>query len=516
MTSRPPWKKTRVPWDLEVEVWERMASGDTIADIGRWLDESGHSLDRRTIRLVRDELRDLPEETVRGLSDSVQTYWKELRGGTSEARQRRGFVEWLTEVLPGGPPSSRKLKGPVVAIGFLALALASAGGYGIWHLASGGDTAVELKFFVGLATEEEPVFRDIIAGFEEAKGVNVQLVNLKWEVALEKLDEEKADLIAFDIVGRRELVESGLVEELSEEKYQRMIPAAAIPSLLPSLKLDGRRYFMPYRPNVQVVILNRAVFDQQGLEAPRTWRDVLESAKRLHVRDGEDRVVFRAKDTVIALSMMEVIRAAGGDLLCLPHPRTSAALEYVRELWPYVSPKSLEADYRTTVGLLLADDDYLVRNWSYSVFVINDAGRDQHFETYAGWSWREDSEPFNLLGGELLALPKNSQHKDEAIELIKFLMSKEVQERFVAELFWPPMRLDVLGGAEPWQERHIKVIIEALSYAQPTPDYWSQEIDGIYRRLFHDITSLDQGTGIRSTLEQFQEEIDALGIGGCQ
>ncbi len=53
MAARPPWEKTRVPWDLEVQIWERMASGDSIAEIGRWLDEAGQSLDRRTVAAAR-------------------------------------------------------------------------------------------------------------------------------------------------------------------------------------------------------------------------------------------------------------------------------------------------------------------------------------------------------------------------------------------------------------------------------------------------------------------------------
>ena len=49
-----------------------------------------------------------------------------------------------------------------------------------------------------------------------------------------------------------------------------------------------------------------------------------------------------------------------------------------------------------------------------------------------------------------------------------------------------------------------------LNYAQPTPDYWSQELARIYVELFDVITSLDQGGDIGPTLERIQEEIDAL------
>ena len=214
--------------------------------------------------------------------------------------------------------------------------------------------------------------------------------------------------------------------------------------------------------------------------------------------------------------MIQMIRAAGGDLLCLHHPQTKAALEFIREFWPYVSPKSSIADYQTIIGFLLADSVYLAPNWPYSISVIHKAGRGEDFETYPGVSWTEESRPSNLLGGELLALPKNAQHREKAIQLMRFLMEKEVQERLVTDLLWPPMRLDALGKTQDWQLRHQIAIGEALKYAESTPDYWSEEMDDVYRKVFHEMISSDRAANIQSTLEGFQEEIDALGIGGCQ
>ena len=52
---------------------------------------------------------------------------------------------------------------------------------------------------------------------------------------------------------------------------------------------------------------------------------------------------------------------------------SSGCMRRPRGMW-------VQADYRNTIGLLLADEDYLGRNWSCSVLVINDAGRDQDFQ----------------------------------------------------------------------------------------------------------------------------------------
>ena len=94
-----------------------------------------------------------------------------------------------------------------------------------------------------------------------------------------------------------------------------------------------------------------------------------------------------------------------------------------------------------------------------------------------------------------------------------YLMSLEVQETLVRELCWPPMRLDVdITKLPAWQQRHQRVMSEALPDTEPIPEYWQPELAGIYVELFTEITGLEPDADIEPTLNRFQAEIDALGI----
>lgn len=371
-----------------------------------------------------------------------------------------------------------------------------------------------LTVLVGLSSEELEVFEEITQQFESKHNVTVKVENVTKDEALRKLKEEEIDVITFDINDRIELARTGLIEELTEEEYKGLPPATAHPTLQKYLKVDGIRYFMPYRPNVRLVFLNRAKFAEMGLDYPTTWQDVLEVAKRFYERDGEARVVLQAKgDAYKTAGLIVLIRSAGGDLLNLLHPQSREALEFLRELWPFVSPKSLEADYQTTTGLLLADSVYLARNWAFSVALIEKAGRDADFETYAGWCWSQTQKLSHYLGGEILVLPKNAPNKELAIKFVRHLMSDEVQETFVRQLSWPTMRLDLdVTKLQPWQRRHLRVMNDVLNHGEPTPDYWQPELTKIYSELFNEVTNLGQDASMEFTLERFQAEIDALGI----
>ena len=95
-----------------------MADGDTNAQVGMGLDESGHSLDRRTVRLARQELRGLPEETGKDLPDNIQAYWRELQGWVPQ--QEHVAVGGLGRERPWTLPATGKATWRIVVLVFIA------------------------------------------------------------------------------------------------------------------------------------------------------------------------------------------------------------------------------------------------------------------------------------------------------------------------------------------------------------------------------------------------------------
>jgi len=72
----------------------------------------------------------------------------------------------------------------------------------------------------------------------------------------------------------------------------------------------------------------------------------------------------------------------------------------------------------------------------------------------------------------VLALPKHAPHKKVALKLLRFLTSKEAQADLAKKLSWPPMRLDVMGDMEEWQQRYQDAITLAMHDAEPVPASW--------------------------------------------
>lgn len=404
-----------------------------------------------------------------------------------------------------------------VIVLLFALLFAALGGYGILLLRPPPLQPVPtLKVFTGLGYEEIEVLENIIEEIviPKFKKVNktiikIELENIHSKDVPKRLKKKKssADLITIDINGPwHELVRKGLIEDISERKCKGCLPSTTYSALRKHLEVNGKRYFMPFRPNVQIVFWNKEKFAE--MEYPMTWGEVLEVAKRFYEKEGKARVVIQTKDDVIHITLFQLIRSAGGDPFNLFNPLSKEALEFLRILYPHVSPVSSEINWQTASGYLLDDSVYLLRNWPFTVSLIHNAEKDDNFGSYSGWSWRKNSEPFNLLGGEFLALPKNASHKELAKELMKYLMSEEVQKKLVKELSWPPMR--PVTAIPDWQKRHQNVIEEAIKYAEPLPENWLPYMPDIYKETFDKIVKLDPDGDIESILAESQEKIDAV------
>jgi trehalose transport system substrate-binding protein len=410
---------------------------------------------------------------------------------------------WKFQIL------SKELKGRRWTTLCLSILLLLTGGYLFWHLSR----VPSIMVYTEMASEEYKVFEEVSEEFEESHRVNVKIENTIWKNLYQKIKQNsgKVDLITFDINRpRREIVDKGLIEELRDDEFKRLLPSSVNPSLLEHLMIDGKRYFMPFRPNVQVVFYNKEKL--KGKDIPETWKDVKKIAKRLKNKEKEERILIQLHSDMIDMTLYQLIRSAGGDPYNLKNDNTKKALRFMRDLYPYIAHKSPKANWQTASGFLLTNSVYLMRNWCFSYSIINASGRREEFKAYSGWKWNsdEDSRPFNILGGEFMAIPKGSSHKELAKEYMRFLMSQEVQKKFAEKLSWPGIRLDIIGETEEWQKQQQETIHEALLYAEPLPDNWFPHMPVIYREMFNRIISLDDNMSSDDTLAYYQKKINAV------
>jgi trehalose transport system substrate-binding protein len=397
----------------------------------------------------------------------------------------------------------------------LAVALAAAAGCG-WEPAppaTGPLAGVALVVSMSLAEEEQAAVRALLRGFERDSGARVALVAVAASDLPEKLTVEvragrpSIHLFAQDNQSLRVLVDRNLVQDLSDVP----LPASVLPSMVPP-RFDGRRYFLPFRPNVQVTYANTARFRQAGAPLPRTADELAAVARQLKAAgDGLPRVTLSlAEGAGTAVTVAEWIVAFGGDPLVLNDAGSVAALEFLQGLWRdgLLSRESLVAKFDTQVDFLFGETAWLAQNWPFTSLVFAEQDVLDRFKVYVGW--RGPVRAAHVIGGDVLGLPAGvtGRQREAALALSGFLMSREAQQVLVERNAWPSIRSDAYGTVPPALRETFEAIQEALAdgFFRPPVPYWPEVTEAMneaVRRI------LERGEAAKPVLDALHLRIAA-------
>lgn len=367
-----------------------------------------------------------------------------------------------------------------------------------------------LRVSMALGESEWEVMKNkVFPIFEKENNVKIEAVQIEAADLITKLEamhkagKMEIDIITQDNMQLAQLVEKGLVEDLSE--YRDMIPENVIKALIPVGEFNGKLYFMPYRPNVEINFYNEKKFNEYGIKPPTNWDELLEVAKILKEKEGIGRVAIKGTlDGNTTVQLFEFIRQAGGDPLVLNDEGSIKAYTFLKELWPYLSPDSKKADWNTMNKYLATESVYYGANWPFGVNVIVRDGGKKEIKAHDGFAGPVKKS--KVLGGEVIGIPVGSPNKELAVKFMQFLMSKETQEILVTEMGWPSSRTDAYGKVEEWQKPYFEAVKEALKVSQPRPNvtYWDT-VDKALNDAFREIVI--EGKDVKATLDKYAKVI---------
>ncbi len=127
---------------------------------------------------------------------------------------------------------------------------------------------------------------------------------------------------------------------------------------------------------MKIAYYNQPKFKLYGLEPPRTWQELLEVAKIFKEKEGVGRVAIQGyPGAASAVTMVEFIRAAGGNPSNLGDDGSVDALTFLQELEPFLAHEYADTNFDTANELLIDEQIYLVSNWTFGIkVVVEDAG----------------------------------------------------------------------------------------------------------------------------------------------
>ncbi len=249
----------------------------------------------------------------------------------------------------------------------------------------------------------------------------------------------------------------------------------------------GRVYALPTDLDLTAMFYNRKMFDKAGIPYPDEtwdWDRYLEVCRKLTKDlDGDGRI--DQWGTSLDGYWQSYVYQNGGSILnedntrcMLDRPEAYEAIQWMADLrlkWGVAPSPADTADLGLT-GLWASGrlGMYFTGSWA-AAMVFRDRVKDFDWDVAPVPKGRQRA---TFLGGSAFAMISSTRHPKEAWELVKFLTSPYVQERWAREYQIMPSRRSVAeSGAfrdldEPPQNR--RVFIEAAQYGRTLPSVYSQ------------------------------------------
>lgn len=372
------------------------------------------------------------------------------------------------------------------------------------------DGRTEVVFWHSFVSSTIPALNDLIARFEEEHPdirLNAQYVptgealvqklvtavrsNTAPDISWVRADYFEALVGADAIYSMDEFIQGP--DGLSQEDLDDIYPA-----LMEYASFRGTLYSIPMEATNLALLYNRDLFRDAGLDPdrpPRTWDELRDYSRRLIVegRGGRNqRIGFVVPISPatgpqggwMVFQFMPFLWQSGGYMIDLEQTRVLLdedpavrALSFWRELYDLQNQRSFTTEYQSAFAsqqaAMIIDGPWSLPNYPRML-----RGMDWGIAPLPVGPEKEAT----VVGGEYLAIFKQSAHPDKAWAFVRWMTRPDVQAFWAMRSGYLPTRASVLDVPEfqAYLEEHpaFRVYVEqmAVAQAQRPMDYYPLEI----------------------------------------
>ncbi|MCX5495904.1 ABC transporter substrate-binding protein [Kaistia dalseonensis] len=238
------------------------------------------------------------------------------------------------------------------------------------------------------------------------------------------------------------------------------------PSIVQSQTVNGKLVAMPLFTDAPALYYRKDLLEKYGKTAPKTWAELAATAKEIQDKEraagAKDLWGFVWQGNAyegLTCNALEWVMSYGGGQIVEPdgeisinNPQAVAAIEEAKSWVNTISPPGVLAYQEEEArGVWQTGNAVFMRNWPYAYSLGEGAdsaikGKFDVAPLPAGTGDKARSAA--TLGGWNLAVSKYSKNQKEAIDLVKFLTSKEMQKKQAIEASNLPTIIDLYDDAE--------------------------------------------------------------------
>lgn len=240
-----------------------------------------------------------------------------------------------------------------------------------------------------------------------------------------------------------ELGRVGVLKDFSGTDLAKTVQPSYIDMVNRLVGPDGEgTYGLPYATNANAVIYNKAKFEEHGLEVPATWDEFIASLEKVKAA-GDTPIYFTLKDAWTGMIAWNSLGAnvAGEDFAEKKNAGEATFVENYDEVADKMAAL-VQYGHKDNMGIAYGDGNnafangkavfYLQGNWA--IPEILKANPEMELGVFP-MPVTNDPEQNKLVSGVdvLLAVSEETEHKEEAMKFVEFMMTKETAQKYIDE-----------------------------------------------------------------------------------
>ena len=302
------------------------------------------------------------------------------------------------------------------------------------------------------------------------------------------------DLISFDLIFMPDFMKAGLLTDLTETLSADPNQAKVAKAFRDLASYEGRLYGTGFTPDVSILLYNKGLFRQAGLDPeqpPRTIAELQQFATTIKEKvPGAYGYYFSGScggcNIFTQAPMMwgsgAVLLPTSGDAPAMEGPGVKEVLTMLKDMWEAgIVPESAEAD--TGANFQATFETGTIGMQGSGGFAIA-ALKANHPEIEFGIAplpGIAEGQASSFVGGDVIAVPKGARNPEKAIEFITWQLTDEAQLEGLARNLILPSRSDLADNKYFQEEPRYITTAQAVGIGQ-TP----------YAFHFNDMVNADQ------------------------
>lgn len=361
-----------------------------------------------------------------------------------------------------------------------------------------------LTFAVGGAPNEVDYWEKLIGEFEDKNHIKVKLLRQPTDTDMRRQSlvtplnakEKDPDLFLMDVAWIAQFAASGWLLPLDPYvKKDSFDTTQLFGSVVHQVDIyKGEIISMPVYIDCGLLYFRKDLLKKYGCSIPETWDDLLQCAEKIQGKERKNNPGFfgfvwqGAQYEGLVCNFIEFIVSNGGSIIdnagniTVNSKENIKALQFMRDLIHkyQISPPNTFTEMREEeVRTFFENGNALFeRNWPYAWKPHNSQGSPVKGKVGITLLPKFDNGRHAAsLGGWHIGISWYSDKKDEAWELVKFILSYKTQKKLCLNLSWNPARIDIYDDPEVKEKMpHMEVLKKAFesTVARPNSPYYTQ------------------------------------------